>query len=251
MDINRFEHNQFLPQSSIQNSSFYYFNPLGFLRSSFDDFNNYLLDQINKIFQSGLNIKEEPDDEIDFNELYFIKNLKPKEENVTNNKINDLSPQKVSNYLHKNKKIFKIESTESTDKKEELIHKKRRRGRKGNLKISKKKLEIHDAFSEDNLSRKIRVHFLNFCTSFINELYKYISKCLDNSTNKFVKLNNKLKINVNKYYKESLKNKTLGEIIACKRNDKCKRYDQNINKKIYEKFKNHELLSEIFSINYK
>ena len=126
MDINRFEHNQFLPQSSIQNSSFYYFNPLGFLRSSFDDFNSYLLDQINKIFQSGLNIKEEPDDEIDFNELYFIKNLKPKEENVTNNKINDLSPQKVSNYLHKNKKIFKIESTESTDKKEKQFSKKRK-----------------------------------------------------------------------------------------------------------------------------
>ena len=261
MDINTIEYknkllkiNQFLPQLSIQNTSNYYFNFFGFVQDSlFNEFTNYSLDKLNQIFKSGLNIIEESEEEIDFNKLYFINNSKSNKENETNNKINDLSKE-FSNYIaNKNikNKIFKIESTKSTNIIKELINKKRKRGRKRNLNICKKGLEIHSAFSEDNLLKKIRVHFLNFCISFINDLYRYISQYLENVTYNFLKLDNELKTNVNKKTKDSLKNKTLGEIITNKINDKYKRYDKKTNIKIYEKLINHELLNEIFSINYK
>ena len=259
MDINRLEYkykfskiNQVFSNQKKNSYNSYF---MGFLLKSIFDFPNNLLDRIKEIFKPGINIKEESEEDIDYNKLYYINNSNSNKENEeenqkeTNNNKNDLSPENSNDLSKKNsfsirKVIFKIETTNSTNNKKEFIHKKRKRGRKCKLNINKNELDIHNAFSEDNLIKKIRVHFLNFCIAFINFL---ISPYLENVN--FLKLSNESKI-INKDNKLSLKNKSLGEIVDNKINDKYKIYDKDTNKKIFAQFKNHELLREIFAINY-
>ena len=60
-----------------------------------------------------------------------------------------------------------------------------------------------------------------------------------------------LKLILIKKNADSLKNKTLGQIIDNEISEKMKKYKKENNKEIYVKIKNDELLNELFSIKYK
>ena len=105
--------------------------------------------------------------------------------------------------------------------------------------------KIHDKFSTDNLLRKIQVHYLTFIVNFINIILKKL-----NYEQRFFKLDYELKKNVNKKNFDSLKNKTIGEILCNKISIKYKKQNVNANFEIYDQIKDNEILKKILSENY-
>ena len=73
------------------------------------------------------------------------------------------------------------------------------------------------------------MHYLTFIVSFLIEILSFL-----NLKEKFLSLSYKYKMNVQKEFVNSLKTKTIGDIICVQRSDKYN-YDLNYNENIYEK----------------
>ena len=184
------------------------------------------------------NSHDEEEDEEDKN-LYFIK----KEKNSISTSTTLVTPQvpKPSPII-KFKKFFEVE--EKLEKKETTQMTKKKRGRGTNLNLEKNE-KTHDKFSTDNLLRKIQVHYLTFIINFINIILKLL-----NYEQRFFKLDYEMKKNVNKKYFDSLKNKTIGEILCNKISTKYKKQNENANFETYDQLKDDEILKKIFAENY-
>ena len=117
----------------------------------------------------------------------------------------------------------------------------KKRGRQTNLKEEKK---THDKFSDDNILRKIQVHFISFIILFLNDILRSFG-----IREKFLKLDYKFKKDVNKKKVAELKKKNIGEIVSNKISTKYK-MDENTNSNLYEYLKTNEVLAKIFDINY-
>ena len=127
-----------------------------------------------------------------------------------------------------------------------MTKKKTKRGRERAIKENENKKEkIHDKNTSDNLIRKIQVHYLSFIVSFLNDILKNL-----NYNIQFLKLNYEFKMNIKKEFVESLKKKTIGEIISNEISIKYKGKEKNFNKNLYEKIKDNEVLNKIFEDNY-
>ena len=125
---------------------------------------------------------------------------------------------------------------------------KKKRGRQMKIQNSKnetKNQKSHDKFANDNLLRKIQVHYITFIISAINT----ILEALDYDE-QFFKIDYELKKNINKDYFESLKNKKLSEIVCNKISKKYKNYESNINTKIYNRIKDNGIINNLFDENY-
>ena len=118
----------------------------------------------------------------------------------------------------------------------------KKRGREKKNYVKKK---IHDKFTPDNVLRKIQVHYLSFIISFLNNILKNL-----NFKQQFLKLDYNFKKNVNNKFVESLKTKSIGEIICNKISAKYTMYDANMNKSICEILEKDEILNKILSENY-
>ena len=152
-------------------------------------------------------------------------------------------------FIIKNKPIFNIfiakeEESSSQDSIPMLINNKTIRGRKAKNKIYKNK-KCHDNNRTDNLLRKIQVHFISFIVSFINVIIKNL-----NYNEKFLKLDYNYKKNNKKDFVESLKKKTIREIICTNISDKYKHSSINTNTLLYEKIKNEKVIFNILEDNY-
>ena len=121
------------------------------------------------------------------------------------------------------------------------LSKTKKRGRQTNLKEEKK---THDKFSDDNILRKIQVHFISFIILFLNDILRSFG-----IREKFLKLDYKFKKDVNKKKVAELKKKNIGEIVSNKISTKYK-MDENTNSNLYEYLKINEVLAKIFDINY-
>ena len=106
-------------------------------------------------------------------------------------------------------------------------------------------IKIHDKHTADNLLKKIQVHYLTFIVRFLNEIFKFL-----NFKQRFRNLAYEFKSNVNKEFVNSLKTKTIGDIISTQISIKYKKVALNINKNIYEQTKLDTILNQIFSENY-
>ena len=120
----------------------------------------------------------------------------------------------------------------------------KKRGRKP-IKIDKKYKEIHDKNKDDNLLRKIQVHYITFIIAFINNVLKKLDY-----KEKFIILNYKFKSNVKAEFVDKLKKETLGDIICEKKSPKFQKYNENKNLELYKKFSENEVLKNIFLENY-
>jgi len=149
-------------------------------------------------------------------------------------------------YLMNNDEKEKIFENNSKDKEKTLkflLITKEKRGRK---KYSNKKVKrIHNKNTADNLLKKIQVHYLSFIVSYLNEILQNL-----NYNIRFLKLDYRFKMNVSRKFFESLKKKTIGEIISSEISVKYKKSDKYINKKLYEQIKDNEVLNKIFEDNY-
>ena len=176
---------------------------------------------------------------------FEIENKVSKEKNLINwmnniEKKNSEKNEKESDIKFLLKKDNGFSQNDST----ELTKKKRKRG-KENSKGSKN-AKVHNIFSQDNLLRKIQIHYLNFIISFLNNIIKH----LNYDDKKFLKLNYELKKNVSKNFFNTLKEKTIGEIITNKISIKYKKHEKNTNDIIYQELKENKVLNNIFEENY-
>ena len=125
--------------------------------------------------------------------------------------------KKTFNKLFEVKKEISLSGNNSTE------YTRKKRGRK---KERENKSQTHDKYWMDNILRKIQNHFLSFIIFFINDILKAL-----NYEQRFLKLDQSFKVNIKKDFVESLKKKTIGEIIDNKISTKYKKKIDN--KKIY------------------
>ena len=114
---------------------------------------------------------------------------------------------------------------------DEIHINKSKRGRKSmNL---KKNYRIHAASDDDNLLRKLQVHFLSFITNYVNDVIKTF---IDSKKPPlFQKLDYQIKKNVNHKIIESFKKKRICEILQLRISPKIKIHEKNVNKIVYQK----------------
>jgi len=185
------------------------------------------LNEIPIFHEEDLNLREIENNEKEEKKLYFI----------------DKSEEKKNKSFLK----FAIEKEKSSKNRFELIQKKRKRGRPKAININdlKKYNKIHDKNKTDNLLRKIQVHYFSFIVSFLNNILRIL-----NYKRKFLKLNHEYKSNINKNFINSLKEKTLGQIICNKISNKYKYKEEDSNILLYNKIKRNTIMKKVLEINY-
>ena len=121
----------------------------------------------------------------------------------------------------------------------------KKRGRKSN----KKGKREHSAFDQDNIIRKIQVHFITFIIDFTNDVIQNI--LIDNKDLFFKSINYEFKKTVNHSYLEKLNFLTIGDILKLKISPKIKKYNENINEIIYNKLCNmNSFFKKFFETSY-
>ena len=121
-----------------------------------------------------------------------------------------------------------------------------KRGRKSDENKNTKK---HSATDEDNLTRKIQVHYLSFIINFVNDIIKSMINMKNPPLFKFLAY--EIKKNVNSKYVYELKSKNISDILQLKVSPKIKIHDESANKKIYQKVIDIcPFLNDFFQQNY-
>ena len=176
-----------------------------------------------------------------------ILNLVNYTENHGNNldKKDDDEQEEAIPIIRPKEKALKDQKTDPSKKKKLLGRKK-----KGKT-PPQQEGSSHDIYAEDNITVKIKTHYLNFIISFLNCIFPHF-----NYKKKLYKLDKEFKINIKKINSkdnlDSLNDKTIGEIISNKISKKYRSVSDksNANKKICEEIKNNPILNRILSENY-
>ena len=174
--------------------------------------------------ENKLNSFYEEDDESENKKLYFIDYVK--------------GGNKLFNSVKMESKGENISTNYSS--------RKRKRG-KAKTKNDNRK---HNFDSNDNLQRKIQVHYLTFIVSFVNDLLKNL-----NYKQRFKNLEYDFKIKIDKISTKSLKNNCIGKIISNNSiSEKYKKIKCNerekYNLKIYNQIIRNKILKKILSEKY-
>lgn len=139
------------------------------------------------------------------------------------------------------KKLFTTSNESRTSKTQYLVKKRGRKRQKSSIKKSK----THDKLSEENIIRKIQVHFMSFIISFLNDIIKNF-----NYKDKFLELPYDFKGKITKINLESLKRKTLADIICHEISSRYSKHINNENSIIYKNIKDNDF-NKIFNYNIK
>ena len=190
---------------------------------------------------SNNNLNNDNQNTDDNNIIYLDNNKNNIDINSENDKnldifINSFSDLKKSNNdiikkNFENKSFKRIFNLKLYDNNKNLICKKR--GRKS-FSI-KDNLHTHSALDNDNILRKIQVHFLTFLVSFTND---YIDSLYPNSRNQslhFRHIDYKVKRIINYDSIEKMKSLNIGEILKKQASPKNKTCVFNINQLIYDR----------------
>ena len=190
--------------------------------SEFYQYKKPFTDIFTKIIQDFLLTK------LFFAQISLLHQNLNKEEKDTSNNIKMINES--SSTAKKPKHIKRIFNLKLYDKNKNIIN--RKRGRIPLKKIS----HIHSALDDDNILRKIQVHFLTFLVSFTND---YIDTLFPNRNKKnilhFRHLDYKLKKTINHNSVEGIKTLNIGEILKKDASPKNKTCQSNINEIIYNK----------------
>ena len=163
------------------------------------------------------------------NNIFKYKNLPLEEDNIEYYPLY-FYPNKKSSVKKKTNLFVVIQFT------------KKKRGKHSDL--NKDNTKTHDKFSLDNLLAKVKNHSLSLVAPFLNDILKvfFIEE-------EFYQLSHKFKKNIKNNYFSEAKKKTLGEIICNKISPKYKK-DENENKRIFNKVKDHEVFKKILNMDY-
>ena len=177
-----------------------------------------------KISKSESKNKKKLEKSIKLNNININENSNPKNENNLNR--NKIARKSVEKEKKNTKRMFNLKVY---DNNKILVHKKR--GRTSKKKNSR---HIHSALDDDNILRKIQVHFLTFLVTFTNDYLDAIS-INNNKKNKyyFKQIDYNLKKTINHDSIEKMKSSTIGQILQNKASPKHKKCEDNINQIIY------------------
>ena len=147
------------------------------------------------------------------------------------------SSSKIEKQKNKPKSLFVVNEILNQDKiKEENENKfqctllTNKRGRK---QINQSNKKIHSALDDDNILRKIQVHYISFITNFINDIIRVFIKT--RIVPYFKNIDYKLKKIVNHKYFQKLKSLKIADILQMTPSPKMKNHDSSVNKNIYSK----------------
>ena len=125
------------------------------------------------------------------------------------------------------------------------IGKKTKRGRQS---TKKSKKDVHDSTKQDNLTRKIQIHFFSFVISFCNDAYKKVFK---SSNKSFKNINQKNKKTVNFDYTYGLSNLCIKDLLKMKISEKYTSYKEFYNEELLKKIEySSKWLDQLFQMNY-
>lgn len=254
MEINPF----FIPEFLNINGNIFNFNKINYkekekLKKPLQIKINVIIN--NYISTDGKNlIKKKPIFGISINKKKFNKNDISKISNPTDsidiNKSQNESKENSTHFIAPKK--FEIFKTNNLDENDNLSYdeikklpKNKKRGRKA-LKESKRQ---HNALDQDNIIRKIQVHFLSFIIYFCNDLIQTFLPL--NKDLCFKNIQYELKKTVNHAYIEKLKSKNIGDILQLKASPKNKKFNGNINKSTFDKICSlNPFLKKFFEMSY-
>ena len=169
--------------------------------------------------------------------------FEPEEKGNLNNEIEEEIGPTITEQLFFIKNT--INANKSLKKRFKITKKKRGREKLKQVKIKTYENEkVHDKNTSDNLLRKIQVHYISFIVKFLNEILQIL-----NYKQRFLKLCYRFKRNIKKGFVNSLKVKSIGDII-CNPISKQYKKDLNYNMYIFEQVKEDKVLKKIFSENY-
>ena len=214
-------------------------------RNHLDIKNNYNINDINKVILNNINninllynnnilssyISQKPinkNENIDNQNYYFhpfsgIYNLE--------NDLNSFSTFILNGNKTKNSKIiFKVNTPTILNKIMESKIIIPKRGRK-QTKFNKLNKRVHCASDDDNILRKIQVHFLSFLTNYINDIIRVF--IIDKNVPLFKNMDYQIKKNVRHKCVEEMKSKSIGEILQLRVSPKLKNHDDSVNRNIY------------------
>ena len=115
-----------------------------------------------------------------------------------------------------------------------------------NEQISQSRIRYHNKNESDNILRKIQVHYLSFIELYLNDILENFEY-----KERFKRLDYTFKKNIKKKFVESLKEKTIGDIISNNISNKYKYKKKDFNEKLCDKLKKeNKVLYNILSQNY-
>ena len=198
--------------------------------------NNYLplnLNNIEILYPSPINSNDEEES---------IKNIK----NNFNINIINTNFTKLTNSLNNNSgKIFSVIYPKKSNLRDNKNSQYIKKGKK-NKNLNRK---THTGFDNDNILRKIQIHFITFIIFFCNDVISNLIN--EKKIQKFQDIDHQLKRCVNHRKIEWFKNLTLGKIIQLKLSPKIRRYDINVNINIYNEVCQHyPFIQNFFKIKY-
>ncbi len=200
---------------------------------SYSELDNISPNEILDVFVDDVNDSQNEENESENNKIYFTAEF-----------LKQIEKKKLETKIPPKKKKINLFNT-SKDNGEKLKKKRGRQTEENNSNKDNTNQTIHDKFSTDNILRKIQVHYMTFIISSSNAILKDL-----NYKEKFLKLDYSFKKVINIDYFESLKKKSLIEIICNNISKKYKDKGENINYEIYEKIKENEVLKNFFNENY-
>ena len=210
--------------------------------------NNYI-----NIDKSFLKKEQENDKKLLFGIFNDDKDLM---KNNDKSKSNNINSDKLENNGNKASITHNIGSTKFTIIKADDLNgdfndmiRKIRKNKKRGRKPKKQTKRIHKALDQDNIIRKIQVHFLSFIIFFCNDLIQAILP--NNKDLVFKNIVYEIKKTVNHAYIENLKSKSIGDILQLKASPKNKKFHDNINKIIFDRIcLLNPFLKKFFEISY-
>lgn len=134
--------------------------------------------------------------------------------------------------------IINNSSSSQSDERHTIIRSGRKRNRP--LQIGDK---IHDKYFEDNILRKIQVHYINFIRFYINEILEILGFKV-----KFYDINYNIKKITNKTNISLLKSLSISDILCqniSRKFRKTYKQNKNINKIIFNKVINNDIIKDI------
>ena len=228
--------------------------------SIFDTFNseqNSIIEQLS--INSNKFLFYEKDEDIFssfFPEYAKIKNEENFDSNFSNNIIKDIDnsisqPSNQNNILNKElgkDYLIDIENLITNEKDKKLYFAlctpNKHRGRLAKRKRSN--ISPHDKYKNDNLTRKIRAHSINFILLFVN----FILKIVKLEKFKFRNISYEFKKNVKKDAILSLKKMTIREILCQKLSPKIKIEIKKDNSFIFESIKDNPIIKKLLDKKY-
>ena len=153
-----------------------------------------------------------------------ISTIKEKEnDSIFSNNINSITKSRTD------KVVFVVEMIKPNENNEKhmnfFVSKKRGRKNKSNKKI-------HSGFDDDNIQRKIQVHYISFITNFINDIISTFNK--SERVLLFKNIDYKLKKVVSQEFFQKLKTLKVSDIIQMRPSPKMKIHHDHVNQEIYK-----------------